>query len=82
MLDDHALPKHLSLSHGQSLAMVGVMCPHLVHLEETRIYLAPVWYAHRNRVKLRGMFMKGPVFELMDPHNLHEVQIGGREWRV
>lgn len=28
------------------------------------------------------MFVKRAVFELMDPHNLHEVQVGGREWRV
>jgi len=58
------------------------MCPYLVHLEEARIYLSPVWHAHCNRMKLRGMFVERAMFELMDPHNLHEVQIGGREWGV
>lgn len=58
------------------------VCSYLVHLEQTRIYFSPVLDAHCDRMKLRRMFMKRAVFEFMDPHNLHEVQIGGREWRV
>jgi len=33
-------------------------------------------------MKLRRMLVKGAVFELVDPHNLHEVQICVGKWWV
>ena len=39
---------------------------HVVHFEKARVDLVPVWHTHGDGVKLWGVIMEWPTFELVN----------------
>lgn len=48
---------------------------YLIHLEQARVYFAPVRYTGGNRMQLRRMFMERTIFDLMDTHYGEKIKV-------